>query len=85
MRKWESTLRAACVAGKLDKESQENTNVEPQVPDMSSLHVGSCGWKDCCGVFHRSAPLQFKLGSGLVSILYVEGLKSWCMLAEVAR
>ena len=80
---WELTLRAAVAAGKLDREP-ENQAAELQVPDASSLYVDSCGWEDCHGVFHRSASLEFQKGCGLISIVYVEGLKSWCMLAEVA-
>ena len=83
LKRWESTLRAAVAAGKLDQEPKHKV-VEPQVPDACSLYVDSCGWEDSHGIFHRCAALEFKKNCGLVSIVYVEGLKSWCMLAEVA-
>eukprot|EP00435_Cladocopium_sp_Y103_P057998 s223_g20.t1 len=87
MRKWQSTLRAAVSADKLSKEKKEPE--EPatvtQLPDVFSLQVDSSGWEDCHGIFHRAeSPLRFELGRGLISIVYVESLKSWCMLAEVA-
>lgn len=84
MRKWQSTLRAAVSAEKLGKEKEPTEATA--LPDVFSLQVDSCGWEDCHGIFHRSAesPLRFELGRGLISIVYVESLKSWCMLAEVA-
>ena len=84
MRKRQSTLRAAVSAEKLGKEKEPTEGTA--LPDVFSLQVDSCGWEDCHGIFHRSAesPLRFELGRGLISIVYVESLKSWCMLAEVA-
>ena len=82
MRAWQSTLDAAVRVGKL--EEPKGQVGEPHIPEVSSLYVDSCGWKDGNGMFLRSAHREFRKSCGLVSIAYVEGLMSWCMLAEVA-
>ena len=73
-----------CFCGEIGQ--GEGAHGTTALPDVFSLQVDSCGWEDCHGIFHRSAesPLRFELGRGLISIVYVESLKSWCMLAEVA-
>ena len=82
MRAWQSTLYAAIRVGKL--EEVKGQIGEPQIPEVSSLYVHSSGWEHGHGLFLRSAYREFRKSCGLVSIVYVEGLRSWCMLAEVA-
>ena len=81
-RVWQSTLHAAVRAGKLEEPKDQIG--EPQIPEVSSLYVHSSGWEDGHGLFLRGAHGEFRKSCGLVSIVYVEGLRSWCMLAEVA-
>lgn len=82
---WLTAVQAARAAGKIPSSdgASEGDFDGAETPQAAALHVGQCGWSDCHGIFHRNGPLQFDLGPGLVSIVYVEALKAWCLLAEV--
>lgn len=85
---WRAAIDAARKAGKLqelpnDVDGPADVDADG-TPNISALHVGPCGWKDCRGIFQRHGPYQYDRAPGSVSIVYVEELKAWCMLAEVA-
>ncbi|CAE7269193.1 abcF2 [Symbiodinium sp. CCMP2592] len=75
---WHEALRA--VRGCVSKEVPPVTR--PVLPGSSLLHVQYCGWDHCIGVFQRTSEMKFDLGP-LVSIIYVDQLKLWCLLADV--
>ena len=80
LQEWQAAIKSARRLGKVRKELQPAQAVEP---DTSLLNVGSCGWEPCHGIFRRDGHLRFTLGPGVISIVYVEQLGLWCMLAEV--
>eukprot|EP00438_Fugacium_kawagutii_P005515 Skav227059 [mRNA] locus=scaffold72:918234:929362:- [translate_table: standard] len=82
LHEWQTAIKAARTAGKIPSSAEDFDRAE--TPQATALQVGQCGWSDCHGIFHRNGPLQFNLGPGLLSIVYVEALKAWCLLAEVA-